>query len=173
MLKGLKQGFGIFLALVVCSGLFAFVVSGPIKTWTAGETLTAADMNANTQSLKTAVESASQIGSTSVFGNSSTTYSSLMTWSTQASETVVQYPVTRDGTIKNVRVLPYTNTCTVASTVTFRKNATDTGIVISIPAGSTASVTTATTVSFVAGDLLSWKTTCTNGMMGAQAYFDF
>ena len=59
MIKGIKFGIGFFVGLGL-SAAFAYVVSGTVKTWTTGETLTAADLNTTVNSLKTAIEGASQ-----------------------------------------------------------------------------------------------------------------
>jgi len=56
MISSFKKGFMQAIAfLLVFSGVaFALQVSGTIKTWTTGETLTASDLNTTVQSLKTA-----------------------------------------------------------------------------------------------------------------------
>jgi hypothetical protein len=75
--QGFGKGIGLFLGLF-CSALFAFTVSGTVKTWTSGETLTATDLNTTVQSLKTAVESATQLGWSSGNATSGTGYSAFV-----------------------------------------------------------------------------------------------
>lgn len=53
--KGAVAGAGFGLALIT-TAVFAVTVSGTIKTWSSGETLTSTDLNTTITSLKTAVE---------------------------------------------------------------------------------------------------------------------
>lgn len=160
--QGFKKGLGICIALLATT-VFAYTVTGH-KTWTAGETLTAADLNATVQSLKTAVEGVSQFATVNVPQNIGvgTYYTPLLIngGSTNSSTTDIQIPMPRDGVVKNVRLTPSYNPVTATCALTLRKNATDTALTLSVPASSTTVVTTATTVSFVAGDSLSWKMSC-------------
>jgi hypothetical protein len=55
---GIQKGLGILL--VFGTAVFAYNISGTVKTWSSGETLTAADLNQTVQSLKTSVENAAQ-----------------------------------------------------------------------------------------------------------------
>lgn len=183
MLNKFKQGFksGLMLFLGVCvSGLFAYTVSGTIKTWTTGDTLTATDLNTTVQSLKTAVESASQVGTVPINpGNSGASrYSSFLfaPGNIDAAESQIQWPATRAGTVKNARLITHnTNTCATGPTVfTLRKNGVDTAISMSVPSSSFAQVTDADTVAFVAGDLLSWRGSCgAAGGTNVVIYFEF
>lgn len=173
--QGFKSGLMVFLGLCV-SGLFAYTVSGTIKTWTTGDTLTATDLNTTVQSLKTAVESASQVGVATVFSAGGTTqYSGFLSSANTTTESQVQWPATRAGTIKSARLITQSNgTCTGTFVATLRKNGVDTNISMTVPSGSFAQVTDADTVSFAAGDLLSWKTICnTAGSITAHIYFEF
>ena len=172
MLRGIKQGIGIFIGLGI-STLFAFTVSGTIKTWATGETLTAADLNTTVQSLKTAVENASQVGISYLSAVSTTNYAGIPYTNVLASEVGLQLPMPRDGVVKSIRVLPSTNTCTVAGSVTLRKNGVDSAISLSIPAGSVAAQTTSTTLAFVAGDVLTWRLICTNGNIFTNVAYEF
>jgi hypothetical protein len=156
-----------------CSALFAFTVSGTVKTWSSGETLTATDLNTTVQSLKTAVEGATQVGWTAITAAAATTYSAFMTNTTTTTETPLQFPLPRDGVVKSVKLLPSNNSCTVTSTVTLRKNGVDTSVVLTMPASSTALQTSSNTVSFVAGDVLTWRTICTTGSIIGQVAFEF
>lgn len=176
MLNKFKQGFksGLMLFLGVCvSGLFAFTVTGTIKTWTSGETLTATDLNTTVQSLKTAVESATQIGMNSFSGTASGNYGALPYAPYTTTEATQQFPMPRDGVVKSIRVIPNLNSCTGAGTVTLRKNGVDTAVVLSIPASSLAVVTNATTISFVANDVLTWRANCASGSFFGQVYYEF
>jgi len=166
-MKTLKQGFfkgvGIFLAFGI-SALFAFTVSGTIKTWNTGDTLTATDLNTTVQSLVTAVQNATQFGMV-VTPNSIATgniYSAFLINGSAANSlaTEPQIPMPRDGVVKSVRVTINQNLVTAACTLTLRKNLVDTAIVLTVPASSTATVTTASTVAYLAGDNLTWKMNC-------------
>lgn len=178
--QGFGQGIGLFLGLCA-SALFAYEVTGTIKTWTTGDTLTATDLNTTVQSLKTAVESASQVGAVRVYSGAggASNYSGFLSYptGTSQSESQVQWPATRAGTVKNVRLINNNSasTCGVGPTVfTLRKNGADTTISMSVPQGSSAQVTSANTVSFVAGDLLSWRGSCGNaGSVDVTIYFEF
>lgn len=182
MLTKFKQGFksGLMVFFGLCfSGLFAYTVSGTIKTWTTGDTLTATDLNTTVQSLKTAVESASQVGTVAINGtapDANTYYPSFLGNTRVTTESQMQWPATRAGTVKSARVIVGSNGCTGGPfNITLRKNGVDTAISIAVPASSVAQVTDPDTVAFAAGDLLSWKTQCpSNGMMNsAQVYFEF
>lgn len=173
MFKGIKQGVGIALGVLLTCGVFAFTVSGSIKTWTAGETLTHTDLNQNVQTLKTAIEGATQLGWSSFSANSNTTYASFMTYTSAPSEAIAQFPMPRAATVKTVRITPYSNTCTSATTVTLRVNGADTGTTVSIPAGSTTPVTTATTTDLIAGNLVDWKAVCATGNVSGLINFEF
>ena len=184
MLNKFKQGFksGLMIFLGVCvSGLFAYTVSGTIKTWTTGDTLTATDLNTTVQSLKTAVEGASQVGMATVRSNGTgvTAYNMFLGSNRGSTEANVQWTATRAGTVKSVRLVSDdfgTNNCSGNMVITLRKNAADTALTITIPASSVAMITSATTVAFVAGDTLSWKGVCANqvGMQYAgHIYFEF
>ena len=181
MIIEFKKGIirGIATLLVVGGGLFAFQVSGTIKTWTTGETLTASDLNTTVQSLKTAVEGATQIGVSSFEVTSGTAPNTLYSpfigntfVYSSTSEAQAQTLMNRTGTIKNVRANIVT-ACTVAATITLRVNGADSAISLTLPAGSTTPVTTATTVTFAANDLLAWKYVCTNGSLRGTTTFDF
>lgn len=177
-MKTIKQGFlkGIGILLVFSTAVFAYTVTG-YKTWTTGDTLTAADLNTTVQSLKTAVESVSQFA-TVVAPQSPATgniYNPILIngSSANSSATELQIPMPRDGVVKNVRLTPNSNLVTAACTLTLRKNAADTAIALTVPASSTAIVTTATTVSFVAGDVLSWKMNCGAQQNNLVAFVSF
>jgi hypothetical protein len=172
MTKGLKQGIGIFLGLFL-SAAFAYTVSGTIKTWTTGDTLTASDLNTTVQSLKTAVEGATQIGMNSFSGTAGGNYGALPYAPYTTTEATQQFPMPRDGVVKSIRVIPTVNSCTGAGTVTLRKNGVDTAVVLSVPASSLAVVTNATTISFVANDVLTWKANCASGGFFGQVYYEF
>jgi hypothetical protein len=169
--QGIVQGFGIFVGLFATAA-FAYTVSGTIKTWTTGDTLTASDLNTTVQSLKTAVESATQIGVSYIWAGP-TQYSGIPYSGTLTSEAGLQLSIPRDGVVKSIKVLPSSNTCTGVSTLVLRKNAVDSAVTFSIPASSIAAQTTATTLSFVAGDILTWKMTCASGSIFANVAYEF
>lgn len=174
-MKGAMRGFGILL--VIGSGIFAFQVSGTIKTWTTGETLTAADLNTTVQSLKTAVESASHRGEALLTGSpGSTFFRTFLGHSTAAStENLSQSYMNRSGNISSARLLVGSNTSDGTCTVTLRKNSADTNIQFSVPAASTAVVTDSDTVSYAPGDLLGWRIVCagTSGVITVSSQFEF
>lgn len=71
-------------------------------------------------------------------------------------EVRTQQVMPRAGTMKNLTVLPGSNTRTMPTPLTIRKNFVDTLLSVIIPAGSVAVVVDAVnTVSFVAGDKLT------------------
>jgi hypothetical protein len=172
MVKGIKQGVGIALGVLLTCGVFAFTVSGPIKTWVAGETLTHTDLNQNVASLKAAIEGATQLGWSSFSVLSATGYWSFMARDGASSEAMAQFPMPRAATVKNIRVTPYGNTCTVTSTVTLRVNGTD-AVTLSIPSGSTVPVTTTATVNLAVNDLVNWAVSCSNGLISGMINFEF
>lgn len=176
-MKSIKQGFqkglGFLLALIAVP-IFAYTVSGSIKTWTAGETLTATDLNNTVNSLKTAVENATQLVTIQTPNSvSAGNYHNLFTGGLNLT-TEPQIPVGRAGTVKNARVTIVTNTSSTVCTVTLRKNLTDTAIQLSVPANSTTAVTDSDTVSFVATDAFTWRTNCgANAPSSMFAYISF
>lgn len=176
MIRGFKFGIGLFTGFFLTAA-FAFVVSGTVKTWTTGETLTAADLNATVQSLKTAIESASQVGVSSTLGvlfPSTTSYNHLLASCSSASD--CSLTMNRAGTVKNSVLKITLNTANVACTITLIKNLTDTAISFNLPAGSTTTISDADTVSFVATDTLGWRVTCPglgSGGVGSFASFEF
>ncbi len=174
MKKGIKQGIGIFVGFFMTAA-FAFVVSGTVKTWTSGETLTAADLNTTVQSLKTAVENAAQVAEASVQGGGGTTYYRTFLGNVGAA-TSLSSTMTRAGTVKNTSVIIGSNTVGANCTVTLLKNGVDSLIQLTVPSGSTTTVTDADTVSFIATDTLAWRTVCTSGVsqnLFAIAQFEF
>jgi hypothetical protein len=178
-MKTLKQGFikgiGMCMALFA-SAIFAFTVSGTVKTWNTGDTLTATDLNTTVQSLKTAVESASQFATvSSPYGNTGNVYSPLLVNGSGSfsSTTELQIPIPRDGTVKNARLTINNNIVPAACTLTLRKNAVDTAITFNVPANSTTTVTSASTVTFVSGDNLSWKMNCGAQQNNMVAFISF
>lgn len=168
MLNKFKQGFksGLMLFLGVCvSGLFAFTVSGTIKTWTTGDTLTATDLNTTVQSLKAAVEGATQIGQIMVprrTVNTGVTYGPFLTSSISAASATniePQNPMLRSGTVKSVR-MDILEAVNMSCAFTLRKNGVDTAVQFNYVANSTTAMTDSDTVSFVATDVLTWKADC-------------
>jgi len=165
MFKGIKQGIGIFVGFGI-SAVFAYTVSGTIKTWTSGETLTAADLNTSIQNLKTAIEGASQYGEASVQGGNTTNNYKLLVGNV-GSTTEISSVMQRSGTVKNARLVIGSNTVGADCTVTLQ---------FFVPSGSTTTVTNSNTVTFAASDLLNWKTTCVSGFSNglyAAAQFEF
>jgi hypothetical protein len=63
--KGAVQGIGVALGMAATVAV-AVTVSGTIKTWTSGETLTASDINTTIASLKTAIENITAASSSDV-----------------------------------------------------------------------------------------------------------
>lgn len=176
MLRGIKQGVGIFLGFSI-SALFAFSVSGTIKTWTTGETLTAADLNTTVQSLKTAIESAGQFGENSAsFSFNVPTYQYTRFTASGLMNSEIPTTMTRSGLVRNFTAKVSANTIDVSCTLGLRKNAADSAINQTIPAGSTANITDADSVSFVASDTLIWRLNCpgaTVGTINTYIQFDF
>lgn len=176
MIKGIKFGIGLFAGFFL-SAAFAFVVSGTVKTWTTGETLTATDLNTTVQSLKSAIEGATQYVEASVSAYQGNTTYSTFAGGGMGSLTEVQSIAPRSGTIKNARLLVRSSLAGGDCTFTLRKNSVDTAISFAVPAGSSATVTDADTVSIAAGDLLSWKQAClgTNSTLaiGTTIAFEF
>lgn len=179
MLKDIKSGLtrAIVMLVVFSSVAFAFQVSGTIKTWTTGETLTAADLNTTVQSLKTAVEGATQVGQITAPRrtiNTGVVYSGFLTSiasGASGTNTEPQNPMLRSGTVKSVRMdilESHAQNCTI----TLRKNAVDTAIQLSYVANSTAALTDSDTVSFVSTDILTWKSDCPTGQ-GVHAVLSF
>lgn len=160
------KGVAFFIGFALTSA-FAITVSG-LKTWNTGDTLTASDLNANTQAIKTAVESASQIATVAVPTSISmgTVYSPFLTSFVRTVE--VGPSVGRTTTIKNVKLFIYSNSVGVICTVTLRKNSVDTAIQFTVPANSTAEITNANTVDVVSTDVLTWKNTCGAGNQTSQ-----
>lgn len=158
--KGMVRGIGTLI--IVGGGLFAFQVTGTIKTWTTGDTLTAADLNTTVQSLKSAIESAGAIQVGNIFFTQAMpspyyTQSLFTTGNTGGDESrAVAMP--RGGIVRSasLRVFDSVGTCSV----TLRKGAADTGISFSVPITTDVTQTDADTVTFVAGDILDWKYDC-------------
>jgi hypothetical protein len=170
--QGFSQGIGIFLGLSF-SAVFAYAVTGTIKTWTTGETLTAADLNTTIQSLKTAVESATQYFEVDRFtyqGN--TSYATFAGGNSSTEKTSI---APRAGRVKNARLVVQSNTSAGDCVTTLRKNLADTVISFTVPAGSTTTVTDSDTVDIIEGDQLSWRTVCvgTNATQGVQSVVQF
>jgi hypothetical protein len=166
--KGFLQGIGLFLGLFA-TAIFAYTVSGTIKTWTTGDTLTASDLNTTIQSLKTAVESATQLGSMYTSAATGTNYSQIIGQGNynETVEANAETTMSRAGTVKNAKYTRHSTGCTSISSVILRKNSTDTSISFTIPASTTGTYSNANTVSYVAGDKLAWKLVCSTG---AQYY---
>ncbi|HNE21163.1 MAG TPA: hypothetical protein PLF85_15685 [Turneriella sp.] len=163
MLRNIKEGIyrGIGLLVVLGTAVFAVSVTGTIKTWSSGETLTATDLNTTVQSLKTAVESATQLVEFGRIRNTETyeTYYGTLTSGTTASAAVAS-TMTRSGTIKNAKLMIY-GTMPFGCVMTLTKNGSDTAISMSAANGAGAStITDADTVTFIAGDTLGWKNYC-------------
>ena len=172
MVKGIKQGVGIALGVLLTCGVFALTVSGPIKTWVAGETLTHTDLNQNVASLKAAIEGATQLGLSGFAISSGVNYVAFASNYGTSSEDEAHFPLPRAATVKSIRVAVHSNTCTVTTTVTLRVNGTD-AVTVSIPPGSTAPVTTTATANLVPGDLVNWKASCTNGSTSGMITYEF
>lgn len=176
--QGFKSGLMVFLGLCV-SGLFAYTVSGTIKTWTTGDTLTATDLNTTVQSLKTAVEGASQYGeqSQSLSGAAPTFQYAKFSIPGTFSNASVSSKMLRAGTVKSFSGTITTNTLDGSGcTLTLQKNGVDTAISVSIPNGSTAAFSDTDTVNYVANDTLRWKMTCngtTSGTIQTFTEFEF
>lgn len=182
MFKDIKSGLtrAIVMLVVFSSVAFAFQVSGTIKTWTTGETLTAADLNTTVQSLKTAVEGATQVGQIvppKRVANAGIVYSPFLTTITSGimgTNTEPQNPMRRSGIVKSVR-MDILEAQSVNCTITLRKNAADTAIQLTYVANSTTALTDTDTVSFVSSDILTWKSDCdsTNALQAAVISFEF
>lgn len=179
-MKDFKAGIirGLGMLLVFGTAVFAYTVSGTIKTWTSNEILTAADLNNTIQALKTSIENAAQLhedGAT--YYGSAATYrwaKFLSVGSTYNSEQSTRMP--RGGTVKNFKLKPTSNDINAACTFTLRKNGADTNISVAIPQGSTTEVAATNTVTFAADDLLGWQITCTgasSGSIGYNVVFEF
>lgn len=173
--QGFKKGLGICIAFLA-STAFAVTVTG-YKTWTTGDTLTAADLNTTVQSLKTAVESVSQFAMINAPQsiNTGDIFSPFLINGSSANSlaTERQIPMPRDGVVKSIRLTPAFNPVTAACTLTLRKNGVDTTAVMTVPASSTTVVTTANTVTFSAGDALTWKMNCGAQQNNMTAFLSF
>lgn len=181
MFKDIKSGLtrAIVMLVVFSSVAFAFQVSGTIKTWTTGETLTAADLNTTVQSLKTAVEGATQLGQIIVPRRTLVTgiiYSSFLSsnWTGSTAVSIEpQNPMLRSGTVKSVR-MDILESINAACTITLRKNGADTAVQFNYVANTTAPMTDSDTVSFVSTDILTWKTDCPSAYgLNALLSFEF
>lgn len=169
MISSFKKGFMQAIAfLLVFSGVaFAFQVSGTIKTWTTGETLTASDLNTTVQSLKTAVEGATQVvqmegPSHQSLGGYQYYYKALAGGPT-FDETIISAPMLRSGTVKNVRMILVTASSNDrACRMTLLKNGAETDIDFTIPISTAARTvyTDSDTVSFAVGDSMVWRIGC-------------
>lgn len=164
-MKSIKEGIlkGIGVMMVFGTAVFAVQVTGTIKTWTTGDTLTAADLNTTVQSLKTAVEGATQLVE---FGYTSpkmieTAYGTLVsgiTLSSPASTTM-----SRSGTVKNAKII-IASTMPLGCVLTLTKNGVDTAISMAAPNGAGPStISDSDTVSFTTGETLGWKHFCSGG----------
>ena len=169
MISSFKKGFMQAIAfLLVFSGVaFAFQVSGTIKTWTTGETLTASDLNTTVQSLKTAVEGATQVVQMEGPGSSGIEiyqyYYKALAGGPNFDETIISPPMLRSGTVKNVRMLlTKTSNNDRACRMVLLKNGSETDIDFTIPANTPARTvfTDPDTVSFVQGDSMVWRIGC-------------
>ena len=173
MLKNIKEGIyrGIGLLIVLGTAVFAYSVTGTIKTWSSGETLTATDLNTTVQSLKTAVESATQlveihsiqgkIGDAVTLGNGFL-YGGL----TGNLRLPARYTttMTRQGIVRSASVTIRGSMGVSASqscSITLQKNDVDTSISFSI-LGTTSSgvLSDSDTVSYQTGDTLNWVIAC-------------
>lgn len=179
MFKDIKSGLtrAIVMLVVFSSVAFAFQVSGTIKTWTTGETLTAADLNTTVQSLKTAVEGATQIAQIKAPKRTlgtGTVYSGFLA-SVEADNTNVepQNAMLRSGTVKSVRMDILQGT-TGNCRITLRKNGVDTAVQFDYVSESTTPMTDSDTVSFVSTDILTWKSdNCPSAGVNALLSFEF
>ena len=82
-------------------------------------------------------------------------------------EPPVKTPMPVAGTIKFLYAKVSGNSLNGSTVITLRKNATDTALTVTIPAGSTSTVSDLThAVDFIAGDLLAWSV-ITAGSSGA------
>ena len=175
MLKDIKSGLtrAIVMLVVFSSVAFAFQVSGTIKTWTTGETLTAADLNTTVQSLKTAVEGATQIVQTEGPDSGASNfiaYTPLLV-GLSANSVNISSPIPRAGIVKNVKLTRLsTTTAGLTCVYTLMKNNVDTDILITVPENTAVNTvyTDPDTVSFVAGDSMVWKASCTHTSFGQQ-----
>jgi len=168
--EGIQKGLGILL--VLGTAVFAYNVSGTVKTWSSGETLTAADLNQTVQSLKTAVENASQLyegGGGYYFASNTYQWTRFLSiGGTQVAEAVTTMP--RAGRVKGFTLKPTSNTVDAACTLTLRKNSVGTAIAVTIPAGSTTEIIDSDTVDFVSGDNLGWHVACPGFTTGSVSY---
>jgi hypothetical protein len=166
MFKGIKEGIskGIGMFIVFGTAVFAINVSGTIKTWSSGEILTANDLNTTVQSLKTAVESATQlveIGTTRAIG----AWNETIFYGRLTSDFVSRIPIfttmTRSGTVKNAKIVIH-DIMYATCTITLVKNGSDTSISLTATNGlSSGTFTDPDTVEFISGDTLGWKNSCT------------
>lgn len=173
MIKGIKHGVGIFIGFCI-SAVFAYTVSGTIKTWTTGDTLTASDLNTTIQSLKTAAESMSQMQQVFNQPSSGTQYTGIFN-SSNATEANIQTAMPRSGVLRNIMVAVYSNSCTTAPTLVLRNNGVDTPVTFTGSAATTVLPATAVagTLTFTTGDRITWKGTCPSGFVNFGITFDF
>jgi hypothetical protein len=152
------KGVAFFVGFALTSA-FAITVTG-LKTWNTGDVVTAADLNGNTQALKTAVESASQIATVVTPSSISAgfAYSPFLVGYTRTVEN--GSAITRAATVKNASLFIYANSSSSTCTITLRKNSADTAIQFTVPANNTTQITNANTVSVNAGEVLTWKNDC-------------
>ena len=151
MKKTFLKGMAFCLGFVG-TAIFAVTVSGTIKTWNTGDQLTASDLNTTVQSLKTAVESASQIFNVAIPGDitGNPTYTPAFVSIKTSNEFGMK--AGRAGTIKNARLSIITSAHPSACNITLRKNGADTDIKFTVAAGNTTEIVDADTVDVLTTD---------------------
>lgn len=176
MFKGIKHGIGLAIGLLLIPA-FALTV-GSLKVWSPGETLTATDINGVVSTLKTAVESASQMQYMKISATSQDRFASIIdngADSLTTTESLAQMSMPRSGTLKNVLVRVPQNTCTSSPVLTLRNNGVDTTVAYTVSAGTVNFAPTAVvqTLTYTSGDKLSWKANCPNGSVTFTVTYDF
>ena len=153
--KGSFWGLG-FVSVALVSSLVAATVTGVMNTFTSGEVLTAAKLNENFNSLKSAVDSIPS-------------YVIPQTFWAECGKTTYEYdlwgnsgtfmPMAKSGTLQNIKIMINSNALT-SQTVTpqIKINGVDSGILIPTITSTTGTgvVNISGTVDYVAGDAVSF-----------------
>lgn len=163
---------------IMSSYLLAISVSGTINTFSPGDQLDSAQLNENFQSLKSAIEKSSDINTNYLRYNDTINYTCTTTCYLSAfskgsngsmnviNESNITVIAPRSGEFKNLYGKCSGN---LSSTVviTFRKNGTDSGLVLNVPAGTNGVVSNLTSSLLVnQGDEVSIKYTAASGSDG-------
>ena len=176
--RGSFFGMGLASVIIVSSAL-AITISGTINVFTSGEVLTAAKLNENFTSLKTAIESlSSPVDVTSnISGDCTSGKTNQVEKGSFNSSSPNFFPMIGSGTIKSIKFMITSNFITGAGVVgvQIKKNGVNTGLVIpSITSTTTAGIISVPgTISYAAGDKITFVfLACSPSSSGsANGYF--